>query len=82
MTDFFADPILNSPDEPPSRHWELDGEGRPTGRVLAGRRRAEFIAAVPGSSAERQSNLLDLDDPNDEAALQTAIAEMRAAVDS
>jgi hypothetical protein len=27
---FFDHPILNSPYEYPSRHWELDTEGQPT----------------------------------------------------
>jgi hypothetical protein len=26
---FFDHPILNSPYEPPTRHWELDGQGQP-----------------------------------------------------
>ena len=81
MPDFFADPILNSPYDAPTRHWELDDAGRPTGRIVASRRRAEFVAAVPGQAAERQPDLLDLSDLTDEAALQTAIAEVRAEVD-
>jgi type III restriction enzyme len=79
MPDFFADPILNSPYGAPTRHWELDGEGRPTGRIVESRRRTEFIAAVPGRGAERQPDLLA--DLTDETALQTAIAELRAEVD-
>jgi type III restriction enzyme len=35
MPDFFADPILNSPYDAPTRHWELDGAGHPTGRIAA-----------------------------------------------
>lgn len=30
FNDFFEQPILNSPYEYPSRHWELDEEGSPT----------------------------------------------------
>lgn len=81
MPDFFADPILNSPYDAPTRHWELDGAGHPTGRIVASRRRAEFVAAVPGQAAERQPDLLNPLDLTDEAALQTAIAEVRAEVD-
>ena len=44
MPDFFADPILNSPYDAPTRHWELDDAGHPTGRIVASRRRAEFVA--------------------------------------
>ena len=45
---FFDHPILNSPYEPPQRHWELDSQGQPTQQVLARRRRrAEFITPIP-----------------------------------
>ena len=33
MPDFFEQPILNSPYEYPDRHWELDNEGQPDGRI-------------------------------------------------
>ena len=36
---FFDHPILNSPYEPPTRHWELDGQGQPTHKILETRRR-------------------------------------------
>ena len=35
---FFERPILNSPYEYPSRHWELDASGQPTDRILERRR--------------------------------------------
>ena len=44
---FFDHPILNSPYEPPQRHWELDSQGQPTQQVLDHRRRAEFITPIP-----------------------------------
>ena len=44
---FFDHPILNSPYEPPQRHWELDSQGQPTQQVLDRRRRAEFITPIP-----------------------------------
>ncbi len=40
---FFEQPILNSPYGLPQRHWELDGEGQPTQRIIEERRKAEFI---------------------------------------
>ena len=46
---FFDAPILNSPYERPSRHWELDSEGQPTHQVIANRRPAEFITPFPKS---------------------------------
>ncbi|MYC67556.1 MAG: restriction endonuclease [Acidobacteriia bacterium] len=44
---FFEQPILNSPYEYPSRHWELDANGQPTNKVLPKRRRVAFISAIP-----------------------------------
>jgi type III restriction enzyme len=44
---FFEQPILNSPYECPSRHWELDEHGQPTQKVVDSRRRAEFITPIP-----------------------------------
>src|SRR3954467_7001894 len=48
MSDLFFDhPILNSPYEQPTRHWELDDSGQPTQRVLDARRKASFITPIP-----------------------------------
>ena len=48
LTDlFFEQPVLNSPYERPSRHWELDETGQPTQHIAESRRPAEFISAVP-----------------------------------
>ena len=44
---FFEKPILNSPYDCPSRHWELDHQGQPTQKILESRRRAEFITPIP-----------------------------------
>ncbi len=44
---FFERPILNSPYEYPSRHWELDDSGQPTQRIIDTRRKAEFINPIP-----------------------------------
>ncbi len=44
---FFDHPILNSPYERPSRHWELDDSGQPTQRILERRRPAQFISPIP-----------------------------------
>lgn len=57
---FFKAPILNSPYEYPSRHWELDEQGQPTQKIVKSRRRAEFITPIPkpkkqrGASDQRQ----------------------------
>jgi len=44
---FFDHPILNSPYECPTRHWELDDDGQPTQQTIQNRRRAEFISPIP-----------------------------------
>ena len=44
---FFERPILNSPYAYPGRHWELDADGQPTGRIIAERRKAKFITPIP-----------------------------------
>ena len=51
--DFFDKPILNSPYEYPSRHWELDVDGQPTGHIGESRRRAEFITPIPKPKKRR-----------------------------
>ena len=54
---FFDRPILNSPYEYPAQHWELDGGGQPTNRVLDRRRDVSFITPIPapkkGKGAQR-----------------------------
>jgi type III restriction enzyme len=45
--DFFSKPILNSPYEYPTRHWELDDQGQPTHHISETRRSAEFITPIP-----------------------------------
>jgi type III restriction enzyme len=44
---FFERPILNSPYEPPERHWELDENGQPTQKIVENRRRADFVTPIP-----------------------------------
>jgi type III restriction enzyme len=52
---FFDHPILYSPYEYPSRHWELDQSGQPTQRIIENRRRAEFITPIPKPKKRRGS---------------------------
>ena len=47
MTEFFEQPVLNSPYERPSRHWELDETGQPTQQIVEHRRQAEFVSPIP-----------------------------------
>lgn len=44
---FFEKPILNSPYDYPSQHWELDDTGQPTQKVISARRTAEFVTPIP-----------------------------------
>lgn len=58
---FFDQPILNSPYEFPSRHWELDSTGQPTQQIIEARRRAEFITPIPKpKKRKKQSEQLQL----------------------
>jgi type III restriction enzyme len=52
---FFERPILNSPYECPSRHWELDAHGQPTQQIIQHRRRAEFITPIPKPKKRKAS---------------------------
>ncbi len=52
---FFDHPILNSPYERPSQHWELDKSGQPTQKILATRRRAEFITPIPKPKKQKMT---------------------------
>jgi type III restriction enzyme len=46
---FTDSPIINSPFEEPQRHFELDGEGQPTGNKLPGRRESLYVVPVPAA---------------------------------
>ena len=52
---FFNQPILNSPYEYPSQHWELDDTGQPTQTIVPKRRPAKFISFVPGPRRQQGS---------------------------
>lgn len=52
---FFERPILNSPYEYPSRHWELDADGQPTNRLIEARRRSDLITPVPKPKKRKKS---------------------------
>ncbi len=56
---FFDHPILNSPYECPTRHWELDASGQPTQKILEIRRRADFITPIPKPKKRKQAATQD-----------------------
>ncbi|MGY2882745.1 BPTD_3080 family restriction endonuclease [Thermostichus sp. OS-CIW-28] len=68
---FFANPILNSPYDYPSRHWELDKDGQPTGTTISQRRRADFATPIPkpkkrGKAEQKSLALFDPEEISDE----------------
>ena len=52
---FFEQPILNSPYEYPSQHWELDESGQPTNRVVPERRKVSFITPIPKPKKQKET---------------------------
>lgn len=52
---FFERPILNSPYERPSRHWELDEAGQPTHKIVDRRRHADFVTPIPNPKKRKRS---------------------------
>lgn len=53
---FFDHPILNSPYECPTRHWELDESHQPTQQIIEHRRDASFITPIPKSKKQKKQN--------------------------
>src|SRR5438309_1225154 len=53
---FFEKPILNSPYEIPTRHWELDEHGQPTQKIIETRRKVEFITPIPKPRKQRPAD--------------------------
>ena len=46
---FTDSPIINSPFERPKCHFELDGDGQPTGKKLSDRRESIYVVPVPAA---------------------------------
>lgn len=55
------DPILNSPFEPPTRHWLLNEDGALSKVIEDGRRRSEYVVPVPPSRKKAVQGQLPLD---------------------
>ncbi len=82
MTDAdLSNPILNSPYEPPERHFVL-GERGPTGEIRDGRRRSESFIPVPlpkkGSGPQQK---LDLDATGERVEENSLINDIRREVE-
>ena len=85
---FFNRPILNSPYEYPSRHWELDETGQPTSRVLDSRRRVAFITPIPKPKKRGQREIVfdeaakALEGDGQQYDLMEVINDLRSRVDA
>ncbi|MGV3710388.1 MAG: BPTD_3080 family restriction endonuclease [Gemmatimonas sp.] len=86
-TEFFNAPILNSPYEAPTRHWELDDSGQPTQRIAPGRRNVSFLTPIPRpKKLSRAQATLELDEggglsSDEQQYHRTIINELRIQVD-
>ena len=81
---FFTNPILNSPYECPGEYWELDAQGQPTHKTIAGRRSPRFISPIPKPKKQgrKQTALvfdegLGLSTQDQQFALASVIGELR-----
>jgi len=52
---FFERPILNSPYERPTQHWELSEDGQPTQGIIPSRRPTKFITPIPEPKKRRRA---------------------------
>ena len=55
-------PILNSPFEPPKRHWQIDESGAFTQTTVEQRRRSEHIVPVAATRRLPRQGLLNLEE--------------------
>ena len=84
---FYKKPILNSPYEYPSFHWELV-DGLPTHNIVHARRRAQFITPIPkpkkvkSKNAEIFDESLGIDSTGQKYDPISIINEIRSNVDS
>lgn len=58
---FFDQPILNSPYEYPTQHWELDEDGQPTQQVVPRRRPAKFVTPIPKPKKRKRAKQKEFD---------------------
>lgn len=87
---FFNEPVINSPYAYPSKHWELDSTGQPTGKSIEGRRAANLVSPIPKpqkakKGAKQQELEMEAPENDSDAKQQYATMEwinrVRAAVD-
>jgi type III restriction enzyme len=68
---FFEHPILNSPYEAPTRHWELDEQGQPTQRIVEARRRADFVTPIPKPRKRKRAPAQQVLIPDEDTGIST-----------
>ncbi len=56
---FFDHPVLNSPYDYPTKHWELDETGQPTQKVIEKRRLVRFVTPIPKPKKQKGTPLQD-----------------------
>jgi len=88
---FFERPILNSPYDYPSEHWQLNKDGQPSDKTIPNRRPSELITPVPrpkkqrGSKASQAEMVLNasdgLSDEEQAYTLKPIVNEIRSQVD-
>ena len=69
---FFGRPILNSPYEYPSQHWELDADGQPTNQLVANRRRAQSVTPIPKTKSSKRARQVEELEFSDSVGVSTA----------
>ena len=76
-----SNPILNSPFDPPERHFEL-GERGPTGEIKNGRRRSESFIPVPKpSKGSGEQQAIDLNPTGERVEQNSLINDIRREVE-
>ena len=79
-----SNPILSSPYEPPTAHFEIEPGQGPSGRILDGRRPSEsFIPVAPQRKGRRAAaqSALDFDDTGDRREVNSLINDVRYQVE-
>ena len=80
-TSDLSNPILNSPFDPPERHFEIGLHG-PTGQILEGRRRSESFIPVPVSKKNKAvQQTFDFDFTGERREVNTLINDIRREVE-
>jgi type III restriction enzyme len=87
--DFFERPILNSPYERPTAHWELVN-GIPNNKIAPNRRRAELLSPIPKAKKQKAKAKQAAIDFDDKTGLEvdrqkydlTVVNELRGRVDA